>query len=57
MPKQKKIKQKHLCKYSKKDVEGNLKEISSLVCEPKFICAKCARAANIEEILCNPKSI
>ena len=57
MSKNKKIKQKHLCKYGKKDVEANLKEISLLVNEPKFICSKCARAANIAEIVCHPKSI
>ena len=57
MPKNKKIKQKHLCKYGKKDVEGNLKELALLVSEAKFICTKCARAAKTEEIQCQTKSI
>lgn len=57
MGKNKKVKQKHLCKYGKKDVETSLKELALLVNSPRFICSKCARAANDEDLICHPNSI
>jgi len=54
MPKNKKNKHKHLCKYSKKEVEANLEKISALVCDPEFISSNCARVANVKDILCHP---
>lgn len=53
----KKIKHKNLCKLSKKDVEANLKDITLLVINPQFICCKCARVANREDLLCHPQKL
>jgi len=57
MPKNKKNKQKHLCKYSKKEVEANLLRLSELVRNPIFICTKCARVTSVDELLCQPKTL
>jgi hypothetical protein len=57
MKKHKKSKISSLCKLSKKEVEANLNDIVALVCNPQYICSKCARVANIEKILCHPESI
>ena len=47
-------KKQRLCSYSKDDIKENLKELSSIVADAKFICKKCARAANDKECLCKP---
>lgn len=48
---------KRLCKFSKSEIETNLIEISRIISEPEFICTKCARSANISNVLCNPKAL
>jgi hypothetical protein len=42
---------------SKKDIEKNIDKIMSVVNKPKYVCAKCARAANEKEIVCKPVKI
>jgi hypothetical protein len=48
---------KSLCECSKKEVEKRLAEIMRLVDRPRYICCKCARAANDKELLCKPRKI
>lgn len=43
---------KTLCKWKKKEIEHRLKELATLVGEPKFVCKSCARAAHKKEHLC-----
>lgn len=57
MKNQKNKKRKHLCKLNKKEVEDNLKKIALLVNNPAFICSKCARVANEDELLCHPHAL
>ncbi|MBC8368224.1 hypothetical protein H8E52_12530 [bacterium] len=46
-----------LCDLDKKDIENKLEAIKKLVDKPRFICVKCARAANKEDLVCKPVSI
>lgn len=46
-----------LCEWSKKDIETDFKRLSGLVCNPAFVCKKCARSANTKKILCKPQPI
>ena len=57
MKKTKNDKHKCLCKLSKKEIEQNFKKISLLIIEAKFICGKCARSANTNNVLCSPQLI
>ena len=50
-------KQPHLCEYKKDEIKDDLKALKKLVTEPKFICRKCARAANTKDVLCKPEKI
>jgi hypothetical protein len=43
-----------LCKWRRDDVVRELGLISALVSEPKFVCQRCARAANDQSNLCHP---
>jgi hypothetical protein len=51
------VKSKILCDLDKKKIEKKLSDISRLVNNPKYICRKCARAANHEFNLCKPVKI
>ncbi len=51
------IKQKHLCKLTKKEVADSLAEIVKAVKNSKFVCTKCARASSIDALLCHPNMI
>ncbi len=55
--KKKKLKKKSLCKLGKDDISDHLDEIKDLIREPKFICAKCARSANSEKMVCKAVEI
>jgi len=48
---------KSLCDLDKKEIEKNLIEIIPLVIKPKYICTKCARVANSEDLLCKAVKI
>jgi len=50
-------KDKTFCDLSKDYVAKHLDEIIPLINNPKFICKKCARAANDETHLCKPVKI
>lgn len=47
---------KHLCKIIVGDME-EIEKVKRLVYDPKYICAKCGRAANKEENLCEPQKL
>lgn len=47
-------KRKTLCKWKKKDIEKHFEELVKLVCEPRYVCRKCGRAAHGEDCLCKP---
>jgi len=48
---------KKLCDLNKDKIKNNFAEITELVANPKFICRKCARAANSKKHLCKPEAI
>lgn len=52
-----KNKEQCLCKLSRKEIDKNLKEISILLINPKFLCSKCARSSNVDSVLCHPQAI
>jgi hypothetical protein len=49
--------QKTLCDFDKKYIKRHFNEISLLVHKPRYLCLKCARAANKKEWLCKPEKI
>lgn len=49
---------KKLCKLVKEDyLDENLKEYVKLIADAKFVCKKCGRVSQKEELLCNPKKM
>ena len=46
-----------LCDLNKKEVEKNIEKIMAIVNKPKFVCQKCARAANEKKFVCKPVKI
>ena len=48
---------KPLCKWDKDEIKDNFKQLKKLVSEPRFICRKCARAANKADSLCKPEEL
>jgi hypothetical protein len=48
---------KELCKLKKNELVSDFKKITRIVKKAKFICEKCARAANEKRYLCNPVKI
>ena len=47
-------KNKTMCDWNKEDIEKDLKLLSRMADNPKYICKKCARVANSSEHLCKP---
>jgi hypothetical protein len=45
-------KRKTLCDWQRKDIEKDVALLISLVSQPKYVCKKCARVANSEDVLC-----
>jgi hypothetical protein len=45
------------CKWSKREIDDNTKELAKLIHPPKFVCLKCARSAKHKANLCKPLSI
>ncbi len=52
-----KLKIKTLCGVKKGLLKDHLIEIQRLVDAPRYICSKCARAANDGSVLCKPKKM
>jgi hypothetical protein len=50
-------KEKTLCELKKDYLKENLKEYKKLVCDARFVCKKCGRAAKDAERLCKPVSL
>ena len=48
---------KPLCKWDKDEIKDKLKDLKKIVARPRFLCRKCARAANKEEYLCKPEPL
>ena len=48
---------KHLCDLNKKGYEKESDKIENIVRNPKFICKKCIRVANVKDRLCKPTKI
>lgn len=48
---------KCLCDLDKKEIEKKLERIKQMVNAPKYVCRKCARAANKEDYVCKPVRI
>jgi len=45
---------KTLCKWKRKDIEPNIRELKHIINKPRFICKVCARAAHDKNYLCKP---
>ncbi|MFA5420395.1 MAG: hypothetical protein WC341_18215 [Bacteroidales bacterium] len=46
--------EKHLCKYEKKEISDHLDYLLSIVRSPVYMCEKCVRTANTDQVLCKP---
>jgi hypothetical protein len=45
---------KTLCEWSKHEIAEETGELARIVCDPRYVCRKCARAAHKEKHLCKP---
>ncbi len=48
---------KCLCDLNKKEIEKDINLIMALVNKPRYVCGKCARAANEKKLVCKPVKI
>jgi hypothetical protein len=48
---------KTLCSLGRKQIEENIGDLSEIICNPKFICCKCARVSNKKKYLCKPSKL
>ena len=48
---------KSLCDLTKKEIENDIENIMTMVNKPKYVCVKCARAANDKKFVCKPVKI
>jgi hypothetical protein len=48
---------KTLCSWKKEEIKDDLDTLREIVKDPRFICAKCGRAAHDEQYLCKPKKL
>jgi hypothetical protein len=48
---------KTLCDWSKRDILAKPEKLAEIVSEPRFFCAKCARAANDPKRLCKARKL
>ncbi len=48
---------KTICDFDSDDITKNIDKIMKLVDKPKYVCNKCARAANDEDRVCKPVKI
>jgi hypothetical protein len=49
--------QKTLCTLGRKHIEDTIDYLSEIVGKPKYLCRKCARAANKKKYLCKPAKL
>jgi hypothetical protein len=45
---------KTLCEWSKHEILEETEKLMQIVCDPHFVCRKCARAAHRDKHLCKP---
>ena len=50
-------KKRTLCDWERKDIESNMAILISMVNSPKYVCKKCARVANTDDVLCKSQKI
>jgi hypothetical protein len=43
-----------LCEWKKHEIVEDTEELAKIVCDPRFVCRKCARAAHKDKHLCKP---
>ena len=43
-----------LCEWKKHEILEDTEELAKIVCDPRFVCRKCARAAHQDKHLCKP---
>lgn len=48
---------KTLCDWSKKDIRNKPEKLARILIDPRFYCAKCARAANDPKRLCKARKM
>lgn len=48
---------KTLCDWSRKDIAKKPGKLARLIDQPRFYCAKCARAANEAKSLCKARKL
>jgi len=48
---------KTLCDWSKKDIAAKPDKLAAILADPRFYCAKCARAANDPRRLCKARKL
>lgn len=48
---------KTLCDWSKKDIAAKPEKLAELISDPRFYCAKCARAASLPRALCKARKL
>ena len=48
---------KTLCDWSRKDIASKPNKLASLIDQPQFYCAKCARCANAAKSLCKARKL
>lgn len=46
-----------LCKMKKAHIMQHFDDLSDMVSNPKYVCGKCARAANKKQNLCKARKI
>ncbi len=46
-----------LCKHPSKSIDKDFNGYCQRICNPKFICIKCGRAANKKSDICKPEVI
>ncbi|MCM8541734.1 MAG: hypothetical protein NE328_15805 [Lentisphaeraceae bacterium] len=48
---------KTLCKWGRKAIEDNFKEVTKIVANPRYLCKKCGRSAGSKKYLCKSTTI
>ncbi|MCX5773954.1 MAG: hypothetical protein NTX05_05030 [Fusobacteria bacterium] len=48
---------KKLCSYSKEDIKSNFEDLKRKIENPKYVCKKCLRCSNTDEVLCKGEEL